>query len=76
MCYKYFKKGSENLYEQMDLIIKENKELKEKVKQLEKEVKHEYEATCEAKDKIIDLLNQIHELERRLKEMENLHNIN
>ena len=43
-----------------------------RIKYLENELQKQYEATCEAKDRIVDLLNEKRELERKLAEIHDL----
>ena len=61
-----------NLAVQLNLVVEDNKKLEEKIKQLEQEKQNEYEATCKAKDQVIELLNEKAELERRLEEIMDL----
>jgi transcription initiation factor IIF auxiliary subunit len=84
----------QELVVQLNLVVAENKQLEERIKQLEeaheeelfkleedlcREIKQiererdaEMEATHIAKDQIIDLLNEKAELERRLKDIQDL----
>ena len=48
-----------NLAVQLNLVVEDNKKLEEKIKQLEQEKQNEYEATCKAKDQVVDLANSI-----------------
>lgn len=52
--------------------MEDNKKLEEKIKQLEQEKQNEYEATCKAKDQVVELLNEKAELEKRLEEIMDL----
>ena len=61
-----------NLAVQLNLVVEDNKKLEEKIKQLEQEKQNEYEATCKAKDQVVELLNEKAELERRLGEIMDL----
>jgi hydroxymethylpyrimidine pyrophosphatase-like HAD family hydrolase len=61
-----------NLAVQLNLVVEDNKKLEERIKQLEQEKQNEYEATCKAKDQIVDLLNEKAELEARLREIRTL----
>lgn len=61
-----------NLAVQLNLVVEDNKKLEEKIKQLEQEKQNEYEATCKAKDQVVDLLNEKAELEARLREIRTL----
>lgn len=62
----------QDLVVQLNLVVEDNKKLEEKIKQLEQEKQNEYEATCKAKDQVIELLNEKAELERILKEIMDL----
>ena len=57
---------------QLNLVVEENKQLEERIKELEEEKQQEYLATCEAKDQIVEILNEKAELERRLEEIRTL----
>ena len=61
-----------NLAVQLNLVVEDNKKLEERIKQLEEEKMVEYEATCAAKDQVVELLNEKAELERRLDEIMDL----
>jgi ERCC4-type nuclease len=75
-----------DLVVQLNLVVEENKKLEERVIALEKKEKEqaeiiemldndrnkEYEATCAAKDQVVDLLNEKAELEKRLSEIMDL----
>ena len=61
-----------DLVVQLNLVVEDNKKLEEKIKQLEQEKQAEYEATCKAKDQVVDLLNEKAELEARLREIRTL----
>lgn len=54
---------------QLQLIEADAKEQDTRIKYLENELQKQYEATCEAKDQIVDLLNEKNELERKLAEI-------
>ena len=74
------------LVQQLHAVIEENKKLEERVVNLEKKEKEqaeiiemldndrnkEYEATCKAKDQVVELLNEKAELEKRLEEIMDL----
>ena len=62
----------QELVVQLNLVVAENKQLEERIKQLEEEKNAEYEATCAAKDQIVEILNEKAELERRLDEIRTL----
>ena len=62
----------QELVVQLNLVIAENKQLEERIKQLEEEKMVEYDATCAAKDQIVEILNEKAELERRLEEIRTL----
>ena len=76
----------QELVVQLNLVVVENKQLEERVAELEKKEKEqseiiemldndrnkEYEATCNAKDQVVELLNEKAELERRLGEIMDL----
>ena len=61
-----------NLAVQLNLVVEDNKKLEEKIKQLEQEKQNECEATCKAKDQVVELLNEKAELEARLREIRTL----
>ena len=61
-----------NLAVQLNLVVEDNKKLEERIQQLEQEKQNEYEATCKAKDQVVELLNEKAELERRLDEIRTL----
>ena len=61
-----------NLAVQLNLVVEDNKKLEERIQQLEQEKQNEYEATCKAKDQVVELLNEKAELERRLDEIMDL----
>ena len=61
-----------DLVVQLNLVVEDNKKLEEKIKQFEHEKQNEYEATCKAKDQVVDLLNEKAELEARLREIRTL----
>ena len=61
-----------DLMAQLKAVIDENKKLEEKVKQLEEEKQQEYEATCKAKDQVVELLNEKAEMERLFNEIERM----
>ena len=58
--------------DQFMLVLKDVDAKDMEIVRLEAELKAQYEATCEAKDQIVDLLNQIAVLERRLDDIENI----
>lgn len=58
-----------DLVTQLNLVVAENKQLEERIKQLEEEKYQEYLATCDAKDQVVELLNKQAELERRLNDI-------
>ena len=62
----------DGLSAQLRLVLKDVEDKDAEIVRLEEELKAQYEATCEAKDQIVDLLNQIAALERRLDEIENI----
>lgn len=51
---------------QLELVQKEAEEQDARVKFLENELQKEYQATCAAKDRIVELLNEQAKLERKL----------
>ena len=61
-----------DLMAQLKAVIDENKKLEERVKQLEEEKQQEYEATCKAKDQVVELLNEKAEMERLFNEIERM----
>jgi transcriptional regulator with GAF, ATPase, and Fis domain len=61
-----------DLMSQLKAVIDENRKLEEKVKQLEEEKQQEYEATCKAKDQVVELLNEKAEMERLFNEIERM----
>lgn len=61
-----------DLMAQLKAVIDENKKLEERVKQLEEEKQQEYEATCKAKDQVVELLNEKAEMERLFNEIEKM----
>ena len=56
----------------MKPVVDENKKLEERIKQLEEEKQQEYEATCKAKDQVVELLNEKAEMERLFNEIEKM----
>lgn len=60
------------LTDQFMLVLKDVDAKDMEIARLEAELKAQYEATCDAKDQIVDLVNQIAALERRLDEIENI----
>lgn len=60
------------LADQFMLVLKDIDAKDMEITRLEAELKAQYEATCDAKDQIVDLLNQIAALERRLDDIENI----
>lgn len=62
----------DGLSDQFRLVLKDVDAKDMEIVRLEAELKAQYEATCEAKDQIVDLLNQIAVLERRLDDIENI----
>ena len=62
----------DGLSAQLRLVLKDVEDKDAEIVRLEGELQAQYEATCEAKDQIVDLLNQIAALERRLDEIENI----
>lgn len=62
----------DGLSAQLKLVLKDIDAKDVEIARLEAELKDQYEATCEAKDQIVDLLNQIAALERRLDEIEDI----
>lgn len=60
------------LADQFMLVLKDVDAKDMGIARLEAELKAQYEATCDAKDQIVDLVNQIAALERRLDEIENI----
>lgn len=60
------------LADQFMLVLKDVDAKDMEIARLEAELKAQYEATCDAKDQIVDLVNQIAALERRLDEIENI----
>ena len=62
----------DGLSAQLRLVLKDVEDKDAEIVRLEGELQDQYEATCEAKDQIVDLLNQIAALERRLDEIENI----
>lgn len=62
----------DGLSAQLRLVLKDVEDKDAEIVRLEEELQAQYEATCEAKDQIVDLLNQIAALERRLDEIENI----
>ena len=61
-----------DLMAQLKAVIDENKKLEERIKQLEEEKRQEYEATCKAKDQVVELLNEKAEMERLFNEIEKM----
>lgn len=61
-----------DLMAQLKAVIDENKKLEERIKQLEEEKQQEYEATCKAKDQVVELLNEKAEMERLFNEIEKM----
>lgn len=61
-----------DLMAQLKVVIEENKKLEERIKQLEEEKQQEYEATCKAKDQVVELLNEKAEMERIFDEIERM----
>lgn len=64
--------GMNDLVAQLNLVVEDNRRLEGVIEQLQMEKQQEYENTCAAKDQIVELLNQIAELERRLDNIEEL----
>lgn len=62
----------DGLSAQLKLVLKDIDVKDVEIARLEAELKDQYEATCTAKDQIVDLLNQISALEKRLDEIENI----
>ncbi len=62
----------QDLVAQLNLVIEDNKKLEEKIVQLEAELQQEYEATCAAKDQLIDVIHEKGKLEKRLDEIMDL----
>lgn len=60
------------LSQQLQLVETDAEEQDNRIKYLENELQKQYEATCEAKDQIVDLLNEKRELERKLAEIHDL----
>lgn len=60
------------LSQQLQLVEADANEQDARIKYLENELQKQYEATCEAKDQIVDLLNEKFELERKLDEIHDL----
>lgn len=60
------------LSQQLQLVETDAEEQDNRIKYLENELQKQYEATCEAKDRIVDLLNEKRELERKLAEIHDL----
>lgn len=60
------------LSQQLQLVESDANEQDNRIKYLENELQKQYEATCEAKDQIVELLNEKFELERKLDEIHNL----
>ena len=61
-----------DLMAQLKAVIDDNKKLEERIKQLEEEKQQEYEATCKAKDQVVELLNEKAEMERLFNEIEKM----
>lgn len=59
----------QDLVAQLNLVVEDNKKLEMRIKGLEADVQGQYEATCEAKDQVVELLNEKAELERRLNDI-------
>lgn len=62
----------QELVVQLNLVVEENKKLEEKIVQLELEKQKEFEATCAAKDQVVELLNVQAGLERKLLEIDKI----
>lgn len=62
----------QELVVQLNLVVEENKKLEEKIVQLEIEKQKEFEATCAAKDQVVELLNVQAGLERKLLEIDKI----
>lgn len=60
------------LAEQLMLVLADADKQDVEIARLKEELQAQYEATCVAKDQIVDLLNQIAKLEQRLDEIENI----
>lgn len=60
------------LAEQLMLVLADADKQDAEIARLKEELQAQYEATCVAKDQIVDLLNQIAKLEQRLDEIENI----
>lgn len=60
------------LAEQLMLVLADADKQDAEIARLKEELQAQYEATCVAKDQIVDLLNQITKLEQRLDEIENI----
>lgn len=60
------------LSQQLQLVETDAEEQDNRIKYLENELQKQYEATCEAKDQIVDLLNEKSELERKLDKIRDL----
>lgn len=62
----------DGLSAQLKLVLGDVDEKDKEIARLEDELQAQYEATCAAKDQVVDLLNQIAALEKRLDEIENI----
>lgn len=76
----------QDLVVQLNLVVEDNKKMekmieglkadvqgqKEVIEMLDHDRNKEYEATCKAKDQIVELLNEKADLERRLEEIRTL----
>lgn len=62
----------DGLSAQLKLVLGDVDEKDKEIARLEAELQAQYEATCDAKDQVVDLLNQIAALEKRLDEIENI----
>lgn len=62
----------DGLSAQLKLVLGDVDEKDKEIARLEDELQAQYEATCVAKDQVVDLLNQIAALEKRLDEIENI----
>lgn len=62
----------QDLVVQLNLVVEDNKKLEKVIEGLKADVQGQYEATCEAKDQVVQLLNEKAELERRLEEIGDL----
>ena len=62
----------QDLVVQLNLVVEDNKKLEKVIEGLKADVQGQYEATCVAKDQVVQLLNEKAELERRLQEIGDL----